>query len=642
MTGFQLRIAVANRSLHILHDNRHLIQARHRRPRIARSSRAAPARLGFRRTGAAGAATLPHGANYHHHHHHHHHRRRLSSSKLHLLQQSLNMATNQVVRRRSSAADRTPYDNPLSPNVNFAMAMAMSTTFSPAPDSVLAQVKDDESSRQQQTSATMERENSTDSNSMPPPPRPFRELPPARRSTHTRAHSMTSSAPRQSNRLSLTLPIAPASRGDFIRPTSSAVPPVTLSSKPPTPAPTPELPALEDANDFIIAIAAQERRVLELREELARAEAHLASIKTQWSSKESMQKRAAEIQSQALASPQRCPTPDAMMSPTRKSVEMDRKKLWLQSQHNSPSTPTQGRRKIMRGGHARTLSLLSPARTEAPFNLNENRPSIDGAAAQPLHERAVPTLAQAPALSKRATWQPLGQAQQSGVFPLVEDLKLGLRAFVEDIRQITVGDEPISGPAPATHGQSDLLHTRTLGSSARERDVTPKGQDRKSSGPTKSRLNSSAEAVKRGSVLGGKAVNATPMAEKTKSSGKGKQFSWTPLGFETLEDNDWGNWDSPSSVKSSRWSGSTMHTAGLDEFEAIPEKAEESGASTPSKTKPASQGNNVLRSTKLDELLPSMVNRLSPSNMKRTANNLLDEWEKSLTAPEVRDKENSV
>lgn len=50
----------------------------------------------------------------------------------------------------------------------------------------------------------------------------------------------------------------------------------------------------------------------------------------------------------------------------------------------------------------------------------------------------------------------------------------------------------------------------------------------------------------------------------------------------------------------------------------------------------------MLRNTKLDELLPSMVNRLSPSNLKRTANNLLDEWEKSLIAPEARDKENSV
>lgn len=29
-----------------------------------------------------------------------------------------------------------------------------------------------------------------------------------------------------------------------------------------------------------------------------------------------------------------------------------------------------------------------------------------------------------------------------------------------------------------------------------------------------------------------------------------------------------------------------------------------------------------------------MVNRLTPSNIKRTANNLMDEWEKSLADPE--------
>lgn len=51
---------------------------------------------------------------------------------------------------------------------------------------------------------------------------------------------------------------------------------------------------------------------------------------------------------------------------------------------------------------------------------------------------------------------------------------------------------------------------------------------------------------------------------------------------------------------------------------------------------------NPLLSPKLEELLPSVVNRLSPSNIKRTANNLMDEWEKSLVAPDARDKENSA
>ncbi|XWX02027.1 hypothetical protein V2A60_010059 [Cordyceps javanica] len=539
------------------------------------------------------------------------------------------MASNQEIRRRSSAADRTPWDSILSPTP----AMAISTTFSPAPDSVLA--KDDEISQQKPTNGTIGKATSTES--MPPPPRPFREMPPGRRFTHTRAHSMASSAPRHANRLSLTLPIAPASS---VLPPPSAGLPVTLSSKPPTPAQTPVIPVPEEANDFIIAIAAQERRVLELREELARAEAHLTSLKTQWTSKESMQKRSAEIQSQSLASPQCCPMPDVAVSPTRQSIDLDRKKLWLQSQQNSPSTPTQSRRKIMRGGHARTLSLLSPARPDAPFNFHEDKGSIESTMGQPLHERMVPPPGQAPALSKRATWQPRSQLQPSGVFPLVEDFKLGLRAFVEDIRQITVGDEPISGPPPATHRHSGPPRTRTRSPSARDRSATPTGHERSPSLSTRSRANASSDTIKQGPVLGSKADDVVSVSEKRKSTGKSKQFSWTPLGFETLDDNDWTNWDSPSSVKSSRWSGSTVHNGGLDEIEAIPERAEEA-ATTPLKSRGSSQ-ENVLRNTKLDELLPSMVNRLSPSNLKRTANHLMDEWEKSLTAPEIRDKENSV
>lgn len=38
----------------------------------------------------------------------------------------------------------------------------------------------------------------------------------------------------------------------------------------------------------------------------------------------------------------------------------------------------------------------------------------------------------------------------------------------------------------------------------------------------------------------------------------------------------------------------------------------------------------LLSPARLEELLPTVVNKLSPGNLKRTANNLMDEWEKSL------------
>ena len=53
----------------------------------------------------------------------------------------------------------------------------------------------------------------------------------------------------------------------------------------------------------------------------------------------------------------------------------------------------------------------------------------------------------------------------------------------------------------------------------------------------------------------------------------------------------------------------------------------------------------LLSPQKLEEILPSVVNRLSPSNLKRTANSLMDEWEKSLVSPpppESGDKENEA
>ena len=38
-------------------------------------------------------------------------------------------------------------------------------------------------------------------------------------------------------------------------------------------------------------------------------------------------------------------------------------------------------------------------------------------------------------------------------------------------------------------------------------------------------------------------------------------------------------------------------------------------------------------SPKLEELLPPMLNRLTPANLKRTASDLMKEWEKSLLPP---------
>lgn len=422
----------------------------------------------------------------------------------------------QELRRRcSSAADR------LGPNPNVD-AMATTTTFAPAPDTrPLKPPKSDEAAP-----ATM----------MPPPS-----------STEVGSAPPNSGLCRSANRLSLTLPIA-TQTADRARP-----PPTTAASYsiPPTPVETPTIPPLADANEFIIAIAAQERRVLELREDLARAEADLASLKRQWTDTGSFFKPGVIHHAEMPGNSVPGALDDDAIGP-RRSADLDRRKLLYQTQSQNQGTPTQGnRRRLFRGGHTRTLSLLSPARSNSEFET---------------HGLGIPdpTSAQLanPALLKRASWQPRS-VQNSPIVPqIVEDFKLGLRAFVEDIRHITIGDEHVSSPSPARSPsalqQSSAANRGPGGGLGRSRmGFTPIGPSSSVSTPTPA------------SRFG------APGFEKTKTV-KAKPFSWAPLGFDHMDDNDWSNWESPGPTKSPRWSDSTINSAGLEDIASIPEMREES------------------------------------------------------------------
>ncbi len=478
------------------------------------------------------------------------------------------MASCNEIRRRSSAADRNPLDGAA---LASPPPMATTTTFSPTPDAIASPPVQPTTSKQNSgvgLGLSRGSISDNDSQAMPPPPRPFGELgsppdplsPSRRRFAHSRAHS-TASVTRQANRLSLTLPIAPQ-RSEISRPQPFAPAPVAdAASKPPTPAQTPVLAPLEDANDFIIAIAAQERKVLELREELARAEADLTSLKKKWTAKESMQKRTVEIKS--MDSPRPTDTPDGATSPARRSVDLDRKKLLLQSQNNTPTTPTQGRRRVIRGGHTRTLSLLSPARPGTGFPVHEDN-SIDSVLQQ--QQERLPPQVHTPTLSKRATWQPRTQPPSSGVPQIVEDFRLGIRAFVEDIRQITVGDEPVSGELSPRSTATPTRSASSRNHSLDDRTVT------------RSKVSPAFDSVTAGTSEPQRSNDALTDPERAKTA-RGKHFSWTPLGIDTVDDNDWESWESPPTSKSSRWSGSTIHGAGLDDIHAIPETVDEATTS---------------------------------------------------------------
>jgi hypothetical protein len=395
-----------------------------------------------------------------------------------------------------------------------------------------------------------------------------------------RSHTTTPASTRNANRLSLTLPIAPANSLPS-RPTPTSTP-----SIPPTPTDSlgSGMASPTDPNDFIVAIAAQERRVMELREELTRAEDELRTLKTRWNSSEAHKIRAAIRNRETYRPKPPAASPDnkpgsnnknifktnnnnnikspGRATPTlakRRSFDIETKKALLLN----GGTPKEHKRRVLRGGHTRALSLLSPTRSEADASLFKELSEM----------RSPQALRFSPApLHKRATWAPRQSSPPNGMKQIAQDFRQGLWTFVEDLRQATVGDEGISATSNRTadwqsRASTDQDTIRVSTSATRGRiPFSPEPEplidldiDTPSKPPTAS-FQDRASLANRGS---------TKAEAKTR-----KHFSWTPLTFDDMGDDDWSNWDA-SSVKTARWSGSTVNG---DIIPAIPEKLDDGEA----------------------------------------------------------------
>ena len=387
----------------------------------------------------------------------------------------------------------------------------------------------------------------------------------------TRSARSTSSASRNSNRLSLTLPIAPPNSLP-----SRPIPTPSSASVPPTPIDTPAVASPTDRNEFIIAIAAQERRVLELKEELSQAERQLRRLQKQFTASEGHRKRTAHRNVDPLRT-----APSEENQGVKRTSELERRKAILLAQ--SQGLNRDHKRTIIRGGHARTLSLLSPTTPTAGFPLpetNEVRRSIDGPVRPDWKPKPVT------ALNKRATWAPRQTQQVNGVGvkQIANDFKQGLWTFVEDLRQATVGDEAVSGnfnrtsdlsskPNKINSNDQDTIRASTSSNgsngSNRGRIPFPTDSNSESSTPVRSTGSFNDRLQQQQRAASTRTTEPTaPAAAITKTR---KHFSWTPLTFDQFDDDDWSSWDSPT-VKQSRWSGSTVNG---DIVPAVPDRSEE-------------------------------------------------------------------
>ena len=220
-------------------------------------------------------------------------------------------------------------------------------------------------------------------------------------------------------------------------------PSTSIPSTPIIPArlPSPErkpLPA-SNSNSFLTALAAQERRVLELKEELQKAETDLEKLKKQWAAHEATRKRNEAKQLEQLR-----PLKAARleMSPIGEDeVSMKPRELERRKTLSSSTKTTQ--RKVFEGSrHVRTLSLLSTAGSKTNGNSEDRRIHAN------TEDAVSPSSTADSDISIRQGSKAIHKTSDKDVFletgkQIVGDFRQGFWTFVEDLRQVTVGDDNV-------------------------------------------------------------------------------------------------------------------------------------------------------------------------------------------------------
>lgn len=482
--------------------------------------------------------------------------------------------------------------------------------------------------------------------------------------SHSRTMSTAtdlSSAPSRSNRFSLQFPIQPSGTES---PTRFASPTRENFAEPAVPATGPQ-----DTGNFLTAIATQERRVLELKEELLRAEAHLDKLKRQWAHHEA-QKKKSEARSVTKLQPLQTQLPSAEEkddldgSSAWMQQEMERRKALMSSNKSSSRTVFSGSR------HTRTLSLLSPVQRSGP------PPTLPGPPRPPRkdslsesarrsqeasrHSREINEQPSRPAMITRASTTPdlstdnvdVSRIQKSAIDEEVEkdillqtgkrmatDLRDGLWTFWEDLRQATVGEEAATIQPPRKQSSTQTLRSAAKKQSSRaslrpsSRGSTTSKTSTDTKRPSPARRNTKSTM----SLAGGPAL-ADPSfwtehginmeqapalpARKVTPSKHGK----APSKSISIASNDtWDTWADENSPQVSRSSSAAS--------EATTQPSTVSGASPrtssdvhTAKAK-AAQGDGKNK----DPLPWPALSNLGPKALRRTASHLMSEWEKSLT-----------
>jgi hypothetical protein len=410
--------------------------------------------------------------------------------------------------------------------------------------------------------------------------------------------------------------------------------------------PSPDGTSSPSETNILAVLAAQERFVLELKEELTKAEADLKTLKKHYALHEA-NKRRNDVRKVAQLQPV-----NTLIDISSDHEDEDGSNTWMQREmerRKALHTNTKSsQRKVFSGSrHLRTLSLLSPDKAYAPsfpqpLDLHEDEPISKQAEAPALAPNT-------PDLSKPVADFGNNERYDTSGIPTIQreqliragtqmatDLKNGLFTFIEDIRQATVGDE-------AVNGQGE-------GSGSNVRDPLIKGARKASTGrPPLNRSASSKKSTQRTGSIGDDFWKENGLSEpktslmhnKKTHTNKTAQTPQKQTRNALDEEEEWDNWETPNDAFAAK-SAELQDSSDESDEPSSPGPASSRTStryhskrhdSKASSLTTASSTDDAARDSKRNSIpWPDLV-KLSPNNLKRTASHLMKEWEKQLTPP---------
>ncbi|KAI4163669.1 MAG: hypothetical protein LQ342_002703 [Letrouitia transgressa] len=209
-----------------------------------------------------------------------------------------------------------------------------------------------------------------------------------------------------------------------------------------------------DSSASLTAIATQERRVFELKDELQKAENELQRLKKQWALQQATRKRNETKHSeplqplrtdnfQTLKEKELESDHDSMLSPNTTSSSSTKGGECRSPHHrqNSQHSMRPPYRRVFSGSrNTRALSLLSPETSSIRSSFSDHVERPHGSVDQLGEHFPTKSAADSHCATKSVSKEPFLETGKQ----LVDEFRDGLRTLFEDLRQVTVGAEAIN------------------------------------------------------------------------------------------------------------------------------------------------------------------------------------------------------